>query len=86
MRMTKHRGLSEARKVEYLPMTKELPIGTLRSHDEDYDGNDNVKKAIVLHFFAVFARLRRENAYIVSCFLEDVNKQRLNFPSLSERG
>ena len=28
-----------------MPMTKELPIGTLRSDD---DGNENVKKAIIL--------------------------------------
>ena len=41
---TKHRGLS-GEQVQYLPMTKEQPIGTLRSND---DGNENVKKAIIL--------------------------------------
>ena len=50
-------------------------VGTLRS--DDADGNEKVKKALVLisktttphvhhaffvHFFPVFARLRRENA------------------------
>ena len=73
-------------------------IGTLRSNDAD--GDENVKKTIgfirkttalhvhhtfFVHFFPVFARLRRENAYF-RVFMEDVNKQRRNFISLSELG
>ena len=66
-------------------------LWTLRS--DDGDGNENVINAtgfkqnknfarashFFVHFFAVFARLPRENA--VSYFIEDVNKQRRNFLS-----
>ena len=37
-----------------------------------------------VHLSPVFARLRRENACLISLFEEDVNKQRRNFISLSE--
>ena len=65
-------------------------VGTLRSNDAE--DNENVKKNnrfnkqnnnfarashFFVHFFPVFARL-------ISRFMEDVNKQRRNFISLSE--
>ena len=46
--------------------------------------NNNFARFFV-HFFAVFARLRRENAKF-RVFLENVNKQRRNYISLSELG
>ena len=49
--------------------------------------NNNFARAshFFVHFFPVFARLRRENG-LISRFIEDVNKQRRNlflFPSLN---
>ena len=47
--------------------------------------NNNFARAshFFVHFFPVFARLRRENG-LISRFIEDVNKQRRDFISLSE--
>ena len=47
--------------------------------------NNNSARAsrFFVHFFAVTARLRREKC-LISRFMEDVNKRRLNFLSLSE--
>ena len=44
----------------------------------------HVPRTFFVHFFPGFARPRRENAF--SRFMEDVNKQRRNFTSLSELG
>ena len=70
-------------------------LGTLRS--DDGDGNENGQKAIGLiivkqqlctciTLFSTFLTRRCTATTwkcLVSCFLEDVNKQRRNFPSLS---
>ena len=74
-------------------------LGRLRS--DDGDGNKNVKKAIglitkttILHayhaflpsFFAITARLRRENAYFHFLQRKYTIKRRRNFISLFELG
>jgi len=48
--------------------------------------NINFARALrfFVHFFAVFIRLRRENAYFL--FMDNINKQRRNFISLPELG
>ena len=76
----------------------QLLLGTLRSNDAD--GNENVKKnnrfykqninfarasRFFVHFFARFCTTRTWKC-IISRFMEDVNKQRQNFISLSVLG
>ena len=74
-------------------------FGSLRS--DDGDGNENVAKAIglitktiilhahlpfFLHFFAVTALLRRENAKFHVVQRKEAHKRRPNFLPLSELG
>ena len=73
-------------------------LGTLRSNDAD--GDENVKKhnrfykennsfVRALHFFCTFlSRFCTTTTWkcLISCFMEDVNKQRRNFISLSQLG
>ena len=44
----------------------------------------HVHHAFFVHFFAVTAQLRRENASVVSRFTEEVHKRQRNFLSISE--
>ena len=63
-------GVFEVLAASFMPQLPQTTLGTLRSNDAD--DNENVKKTIGLnfarashifvHFFPVFARLRRENA------------------------
>ena len=73
-----------------------LIIGTLRS--DDGDGNENVVKAIGLPVISKTTTLHVHHTFLyisllflhdydvkmlISCFMQDVNKQRRNFLSLS---
>ena len=81
----------------FQPSTCKKTIGTLRSNDAD--GNEKVKKkrfnkqnnnfARASHFFCTFlSRFYMTTTWkcLISRFMEDVNKQRRNFISLSELG
>ena len=74
-----------------------LELKGLRSNEGDDNGNttkaiglikknNNCARArFFVHFFAITARLRRENALILRC-TEEVHKRRRSFLPLSELG
>ena len=82
----------------FLPCSLPSPSSLGSFSNDDGDSNQNVKKSkgldwqnnnfaraslFFVPFFAVTARLRREKS-LISYFMEDVNKGRRTFPSLSK--